>query len=209
VRRTQHHAGLRRRRARLGFVLHDLGDAEIDQLDCVAELGGFAVFGEKDVVGLEIAVHDVRFVRRRQGARALRYDLHDLAEGQLAAPPNRPLERLALQVLHHDVGLPRLADTHVLHRDGVPTLDARGGFGFVIEASPGFTAAHELGMHELDGHQLIERDVTPRPDRAHATLPQQALDAVLAGHDRAGQIRKRRIGHLREARSKSSVGLPA
>ena len=50
--------------------------------------------------------------------------------------------------------------------------------------------------------QLIERDVTPRPNRAHAPLPQQALDSILAGHHGTGQIRKRRVGHRKAASSR-------
>src|SRR5213078_512593 len=41
--------------------------------------------------------------------------------------------------------------------------------------------------------------VAPRPDRAHAALPQQALDFILARDDCAGQIGKRGLGHSKRS----------
>jgi hypothetical protein len=50
-------------------------------------------------------------------------------------------------------------------------------------------------MNEFDRNELAERDMSTGPNGSHSALAQEPLDSVLARHDEARQIRKRKLCH--------------
>ncbi len=76
--------------------LRQLRETEVEDLDA-------AVFGDEQVFGFQVAVHDPLFVRRRQAARDLDRVVRGLAHRQRPARHSRP-KRFALEQLLHDVG---------------------------------------------------------------------------------------------------------
>ncbi len=97
VRRSEQRAGTRLGTSAL--IGTELGDPEIEHL-------GAAERGNEHVVGLEIAVNDRGRVRRFERAQDLERDADQ--EMERKGPPRceASRKRLAVEILHHDVGTP-------------------------------------------------------------------------------------------------------
>ena len=112
--------GLRRevRPARVRALgLCQLGEAEVEDLDA-------SVFGDEDVLGLQVAVDDALLVRGRQALG----DLRRVVDRPCAARSGRPrarAERLALEQLLDDVGRAVVLPDVVDRRDVGMVEDAR------------------------------------------------------------------------------------
>ena len=186
IRRADDRAVLRRSLQALGshaLDIEHLGDAEVDELHHVREAVGLVrldVGGEEDVVRLQIAMNDVRGVGLRERARGLANHLGGLVGRERPATDERLGERLALQVLHHDVGEPGIGDAVVVDLHGVLRVDARGGARLDLEATARIGALRELRSDELDGDAGAETLVVPEPDRAHAARSDDVADLVLS-----------------------------
>ena len=118
-----------------------LGDAEVEHLD---EVGIAVLLDEHDVLGLEIAVHDVARVR----ARERRGDLaRDVERAPSVERPARDLgaQALALDVLEHEEERAVLELAEVGGGRDVRVLDVRRGHRLALEARDDLRALRVLG----------------------------------------------------------------
>ena len=139
----------------LGVRGTQLRKAEIQQLD--------AGLGDEDIRGLQVAMGDALLVRGVERVANLHRVLQRLIDRQ------RPLERRALDVLHHQVIRPdivKLADVRMIQR--------RDGAGFALE-----TLA-ELGLGNLDGDDAIKARVAGLIHFAHPAGAERGKDFVRA-----------------------------
>ncbi|HEU0031205.1 MAG TPA: hypothetical protein VFQ53_11270 [Kofleriaceae bacterium] len=188
--RADHHAGRRPRRVDRGRlqrrVRHRLGergrlgvgrvlvvgrqlrDAEVEDLDA-------AIAGQEQVVGLDVAMDDVGFVRRREPARDLGRDLQGLADRQRSV--EQPVaQRLAAQQLGDEVRR-AVVPTDVVQRQQVRMIERAGGPRFLLEPAQPLvvTAMRE----DLDRDRPAEPRIGRAIHLAHATSPDRALDLVV------------------------------
>jgi hypothetical protein len=84
-----------------------------------------------------------------------------------------------LQILHHDERSAALESSDVHDAGDVFALELAGGAGFAQEAIARTLGGQGLRHQELHRHSLGELPVRGGDDDAHATLTQDAIDAVL------------------------------
>jgi hypothetical protein len=157
--------------------LGELGDAEVEHLDDLASVGRGR---EKQVGRLEIAVHDARAVRVRDGLEGLQREVDGPVDGEEADASEQALEVLALEQLHDDVGLATLERADVHDARDVLALEAGDGAGLAHEALDGLLVPEQVRGEHLHRHVEMEERVVGGNDRAHRTLTEDAFDAVLA-----------------------------
>ena len=143
----------------VGGRIDDLGDAEIEQL-------GHAVHGDEDVRRFQVAMHDQAAVRMLHGIADLQEQL-DSRCGIKSVQRAVRRQRLALDILHHEVRRAVLAEPGVEQPGDMRMLQAGEHAPFVLEA------AYQFGgriQQALDRDLLLERTVRTRrqPDLAHA-----------------------------------------
>ena len=110
---------------------------------------------------------------------------HAVAHRELALAVEHARERLALEELHHDVGVPvgRAIDVDDLH--DVRAADLRGDARLLQEALDEPRAARELRVEHLDRDARAEDRVERLVDRAHPAVAEDADEPVLAVDDAA------------------------
>lgn len=171
----------------LGVDIEAFRYAKVEQLDA-----GFAVglADQKDVRGLEVTMHDAERMRFGKRVACLKQDGSSIRNGQWATFFDDFGEVLALEVFHDHVGLAILELTDVLHLDHMVALEARADSRLTQKAIDGLATRSALGRkHHLDREQLTEACVPRGNDHAHATLSDDAFDAVFAEQDVAGSRR--------------------
>ncbi len=153
-----------------------LGDAEIEHLDEVVRffaLGDPRVWSgvhanqvtatgpldQHDVVGLEIAVDDADGVRGIERERDLVRDVERAMELDGAFLLDQILERLALEVLHHEVDRALGQDAEVGDVDDVRVVDRGRRARLAEEAMDRLLVARELRMQHLHRDRLLDVDV--------------------------------------------------
>lgn len=177
-----------------GGVFHDLRDAEVEHLcrDIVVPAPR-----QEDVGGLQIAVHHplhVGGVHRRQH-RQHQIDQLRQIEGALAAEVS--VQRLAVQVLHHQARQP-VDHADVRHVDDVRVANARSELTFAQEARHDHVVLGVGPAQRLDGDALAEPGVHRFVHLAHAPGADAPLDGVLAHAGAGGQIGGLLGPHARE-----------
>src|SRR5262249_40276484 len=113
------------------FATEDLGDAEVDDLHVV---GVVADLGDQDVRRLQVAVDDPLPVRLGDRARDLLEDVAEHRRLELTRTLEPLVERLAADVLHHDVARLPGAHTERVDRDDVRVVEPREDAGLAPEA---------------------------------------------------------------------------
>ena len=154
----------------------NLGDAEVQDLDLDAEVGGV---DQQDVLGLQIPVNDAPLVDHLQGAPHLLYELDHLVRRQLLHAIQPRLQVLPLQVLHHHVGLAAGQLVEVHHVDDVGVAQLRHDLGLPAEARVDHRVGHHLGVEDLHRDALApQAHVLCLVDDAHPPLRDAAEDLV-------------------------------
>jgi hypothetical protein len=176
------------------FLLH-LGDAEVEHLDVVEDT---AAPREEDVVGLQVAVHDLTAVHRGERGEHLADDVHRAHQRQPALLLERLRERHPPQVLHHEVGGAVLGVAEVEHLDDVLVTGGRGGARLALEARDGLLVPRELGVQALERDLAPEQQVLRDVHRAHAPFSEDSRDLVAPGDDAPDQRRPSLEGLARE-----------
>ena len=150
-----------------------------------AEVGQPAgpVARDQHVRGLDIAVDDPRGVDGLERAEELsreppRIELERGAVGDAAG------ERLALDVLHHQVGALRLA-TEVVDGDEIRMRKARGEAGLAAKAAQIGLVVGETVGEQLHRHRSPEALVAREPDRGHAAGAKDTFEPVALGEQRS------------------------
>ena len=182
---------------RAGSALaHELGDAEVEELDATVD-------GDEQVVGLDVAVDDARPVRGGEPARDLGGDGERGAHRQRTAGEPRA-QRLALEQLRDQVRH-ALGPPDVEHDEQVRMGDRADRARLLREPAEPLLVRAELGRQDLDGDGAADARIARSPHLAHATRAERCLDDVRAerctGRDVHGAIlasrgRGRRAGPL-------------
>ncbi len=183
-------AGLRLERVDRSLLALDLGDPEIQDL---ADLGFVAAgaAGEKEVIGLEIAVNDALLVGLFEREQGLARDAHGLGDLDARGPLQAGAEGLALEHLHRQVergaalrelvavGIGDLAE--VEDRDGVRRREEAHRPGLAREAGLGLGVEGAIGAEDLDGDVAADRLLPGAVDRAHRSGADAAGDHEAIG----------------------------
>ncbi len=175
----------RRRHRGLGRIvgLEQLRDAEVEHLGDRRA----ALVGEKDVVGLEVAVHDAAGVRGADRGDDGREQVRRLLEAHGACARKVARERLAAKERHRQDGRTVSQLEHVEHVDDVRMRERRGGARLAQQALSHRGPRVERRVEELD------RDGPPRvhlrrfPHLAHASFADERPQAVAVGEEDAGR----------------------
>ncbi len=107
-----------------------------------------------------------------------------LGDRQPAHATDPLLERLALDVLEHDVRA-ALVLAGVDHADDVRVRQLGDGPGLASEALELVGVGGNLAVHQLDRHLPLERRVERAVDRRHSARADPRLQSVAAGKRRA------------------------
>ena len=162
-------------------VAQRAGDPEVRDL-------GRALRVEQDVLGLDVAVHDLVRVRAAERAGDLDRVGQRLVDRQPPEPADAVLERLALDVLEDDVG-PVLVLAGVDHADDVRVRELRDRPRLAPEALELVGVGRHLPVQELDRHPALEVDVEGLIDRRHPSGADLGVEPVAAAelhaHERA------------------------
>ena len=154
--RSENHAGFREftTRSSIGFDVAHLRDAEIDDLD---EVGHTVSRGEKDVLGLDVAVHDALFVGRRTARGNTEGRSRHARSGSIVdVPPEHVGEVLALEELHDEVAgaARRLAEIRDI--DDVFVTDAGRALGLLAKTGNHLGAPGQVVTKDLDRHPFVD-----------------------------------------------------
>ncbi len=105
-------------------------------------------------------------------------DADDVVEGDGGPGSEAILQRLAVQVLHHHVGVAPLVRPEVDDVDDVPVVDGRRHPGLAEEPLPDLLPGSRQ-MEEFHGGEAPELHVAGAPDRSHPALTDGLFEAVL------------------------------
>ena len=153
------------------------GDAEVEELGRVALV-------EEDVLGLDVAVDEVRRGGELEAVGDVHADLHDQRLVERLRLGDHLVEVLAADELHHDVGLALLLAEGVDLGD-VGVVELGGGLRLAAEGGEELRRVAEAPQHHLDGDDAGERLVVGAVDAAHAAAAEaveQQVVAQPAGH---------------------------
>ena len=143
---------------------------------------------DEQVLRLDVAVHDVLRVRRRQHVEQLLGDGAAPRAAASALPAALParLERLALEQLHHDERRPVGRDVVVEHAHRAVVLDGVGRVALLQEAPLHLLVVAQLRVQHLHRDALAVA-VRRRVDRRHPADAEQRVELplVLQHHARA------------------------
>ena len=139
--------------------------------------------GDDQVLGLDVAVHDVLLVDRAQRIEGLVRDLEDQVLGQRSEVLDEVAQRLPLDELHDDE-VPRLTLHVVLAQlvraHHVRVADVLADLRFLLEAAEGALVLHQVLVEELHGDRAARRT-----DGAVG----QRLGTMYGPHPAASQLR--------------------
>ncbi len=145
---------------------------------------GPPVVVDHDVLGLEVAVDDPDPVGFGQAFRHLAGDGRGPAGPDGPGPPDELLEVLALDVFHGQE-VDQSGFAQVVEPADVAVGDLAGVLELVLEALDGRGVEPDLGLDDLEGHDLLQLLVEGLIDRAHAAFAQLLDDLVAAGEQGA------------------------
>ena len=206
-----------------------LGDAEVEDLDEVVdllalddELAGGRLLGDllvhlpndvstarladhHDVIGLQVAMDDELFVRRRERQRNLVGDVERAMQCDGALLLDQVLEARPVEVLHDEVDPAVGHGAEVGDVDDVGVVDRRRGAGFAQESCDRLLELGKLKVEDFycdllaDVHVLaaVHRAHTaPAQDLVQVVVPDRGADAVDIGllHEDRGVVTAESLG---------------
>jgi hypothetical protein len=162
-------------------IARECGQSEIEDLHEVAPT---TARGQHDVVALEIAVHHAEVVGTREGGAHLLEDV-DRARHRHRTLAALVRERLADEVLHHQVELAVLRFAHVVDVDDVRVVDAVGRARLPEHPCSKVRFTTQVRANELQRDDAIDEHVARAVDDAHAPFTKQRLETVATRDDLA------------------------
>jgi hypothetical protein len=143
---------------------------------------------DQDVLRLDVAVDEHLGVRGRQRSSDLDRVGHGLADGQPAEPADSLLERLALDVLEHDVRR-AVVLAGVDHGDDVRVREPGHRARLAAEALELVRVVGDVPVHQLDRDPALERRVVGAVDRRHPPGADLLLEPVAVVEECADHVR--------------------
>ena len=203
LRGADHQAGPRHLLA-ASLPPHRLGEAEIDDFHSVRPI---TTARHHDVVGLQVAVHDVEVVGRLERRGHLNADVRGPRDGERPFARQQLRKRLALHELHRQVDEPVLGLPEVVDGADVGVRDAAGVRRLAIEAGHCLRIVHHGRIHHLDGAAAAHLHVLGEVHLAHASLAQLLHYVIAVGQHLTHEIlrRPRRAQRLPVIRTESQV----
>jgi hypothetical protein len=183
----------------VAHVISRLGDAEVDELHA-------PVRGDEDVVWGHVAMDEAHraavvvglLVGSVEAERRFAHDVCGEGPGKsraaLREAPHEPSQRVALEVLHHEVELAHVGD-ELEDPDHVRMTNARDRARLVLEHHAESLVLREVRQHALEHHHVLEArepDETCEVRRGRASARELADDEVLAdavGYPGRGGVR--------------------
>jgi hypothetical protein len=166
--RAEHVAGARELSA---SRLNRLRDAEIHDLHPLRVVRS----RDHDVVGLQVAMHDPQLVRGVQRVGDLARDRDGALGLELPLACEYRRKRLAVHILHHDVGDPLRGLAEVVDGCDVRVVHPTRARSLAPEATGGVEIVGELAAHDLErafaSHVHVFREIH-LAHAAHAEFPQ-------------------------------------
>lgn len=180
VRGRAKHRRVAREHAAPALVFH-LRDAEVEHLDALPAFGQRC---EKEVRGLEVAMHDAKCMGLRDGEHRLEHVAHGFMRRHAPASKHDLVEIFALEELHrHELrGTSSLRECELealVDRNDVLALDSRERFRLVVEALPRHRVGRYRALEYFDRHPTAQRLVCGLVHDPHAALSEHASDAIL------------------------------
>ena len=163
--RPEHHAGLRAAGDRPGIGLAPVAPVQLQLRETEVQDLDPPVLRQKDVLGLQVPVHDPLLVRRGQSLRDLHRVVDRLARGDRARA-QAAAQRLAFEQLRHDVRRAVVRPEFVDRRDVRVVQDARRP-RLRLEALQAIRILRERRRQHLDRHLAPEPRVARAVDLSH------------------------------------------
>jgi hypothetical protein len=142
---------------------------------------------EQDVLGLDVPVHDAPAVRVREGVGHLAADPQGVVDRKLLLAVEPVAQRLALDVGHHVVEVPR-GLARIVEREDVRVGEPRGGLDLAQEALLAERGGH-LGEQDLDRDRAAVAEVLGEVDRGHGAPAELRTEIVPVGEGGPQAIR--------------------
>ena len=194
--------GRRQRRQGLERTgVHAPRRAEIDQLER-------AVPGHQHVVGLDVAVQNQIAVRPRHRP-AKREEKPQTRSERKSVPVAILVQPQAIDVLHHEVGLARVADAAIEETRHVGMLELRQDLALPAEALDSI-GSRQVARHHFEGGALgvVAIGALRQVDLAHAAAPQQ-LAGLPGAETPAGGGQLRNCGLTGGRSLRGELAIPA
>ena len=156
-----------------------LCDAKIQYLHPLAT-GRRNIGHQKQILWLQIPVHDPCGVGRCQGRSCLARDFHGLRQGETAMVRQTFLQRHAFQKLHQDVGRALGRHPSVENFDNVAMTDGTGRPRFVEKTPDQLRILRQHLVQNLDGSATFNERVLRKVDFPETAFAEQPHDAVVA-----------------------------
>ena len=137
------------------------------------------VGNQKQVVGLEVAVHHVASVGRGQGLGHLAAPVDGVVDPH-GAPAEHLGQRLTLQVLHHDVGRAAAEDARVVDVHDTGVADGVRGPGLGDEPADDLRVGRVARRQHLDRRAPADATMDREVHLSHPPFSDEALDFVVA-----------------------------
>ena len=150
---------------------------------------------QQDVLGLDVAMHDILAMGIVECPRDRRRDGDRVIEWELRLPFEPTPERLALDV-GHDV-IEDVADrAGIEQRNDVRVLEMGRESDFLQESRRA-QHGHQLGAHDLHRDVPVVLHIPSQVDRRHRAVPKLAPDHVMISERCADAINRTagRVGH--------------
>ena len=159
--------------------VHDLGDAEVHELDVI---GGAVFFDQKDIFGFEIAVNDLEGMDAIHCGGDLAGDMEDTFTRETILFFDGGFERFAFQEFHCVVIADAFGVSEVGDINDVFVSEFASGEGFAAEAFGGLSVGGELGVEDLDRKIGAEFSVFCAINDAEAAFTFALEEAIIANH---------------------------
>jgi hypothetical protein len=137
-----------------------------------------AVGPNEQVVWLDVTMDEARFVRVSEPRASLTPERERTVERQAPATHELGSQSLALDALHHDVGVAGLVAAGVENLDDVRVGEARRQPGLAEKALPEGLVAREAHSHDLDRDRAVELLVASQVDARHPAVAEETFEAV-------------------------------
>ena len=156
----------------LAVTIAQLRETEVEELEP-------PVFGDKDVLGLEVAMDDAFLVRCSKAARELLRVVHRLADrdARREAVPEFLAQRLAVEQFHHEIRR-ALVRADVVDRDEVRMVQCPGSARFLLEAAQSPGVRRDFVGKDLDRDVAADPRVTCAKHLTHPSRSDAASDLV-------------------------------